>query len=140
MSNAHLSSNDTTAALLDGGATQRFAEDPRGETGAPRKAAVVGSGFGGLAAAIRLQAMGFQTTIFEARDKPGGRAYVYEDQGFTFDAGPTVITAPHCIEELFELVGRRRENYVELLPVSPFYRLRWQDGVEFDYVGDEQEL
>jgi phytoene desaturase len=105
-----------------------------------RNAAVVGSGFGGLAAAIRLQAMGFQTTVFEQRDKPGGRAYVYEDSGFTFDAGPTVITAPHCIDELFELAGRRREDYVELLPVSPFYRLRWNDGTEFDYVGGEAEL
>ncbi|MEL7500384.1 MAG: phytoene desaturase [Planctomycetota bacterium] len=105
-----------------------------------RNAAVVGSGFGGLAAAIRLQAMGFQTTIYEQRDKPGGRAYVYQDGGFTFDAGPTVITAPHCIDELFELAGRRREDYVELLPVSPFYRLRWNDGTEFDYVGDEAEL
>lgn len=105
-----------------------------------QKAAVVGSGFGGLAAAIRLQAMGFQTTVFEQRDKPGGRAYVYQDAGFTFDAGPTVITAPHCIDELFQLAGRKREDYVELLPVSPFYRLRWNDGTEFDYVGNEAEL
>ena len=58
------------------------------------RAAVIGSGFGGLAAAARLQALGARTTLFEARDRPGGRAYVYEDQGFTFDAGPTVFTAP----------------------------------------------
>ena len=103
-------------------------------------AAVVGSGFGGLAAAIRLQTRGIQTTIYEQRDKPGGRAYVYQDQGYTFDAGPTVITAPHCIDELFELSGRKREDYVTLLPVTPFYRLRWNDGVEFDYVGNESEL
>jgi len=64
------------------------------------KAAVIGSGFGGLALAIRLQSAGFETTIFEQRDKPGGRAYVYEDQGFTFDAGPTVITDPDCLREL----------------------------------------
>ncbi len=68
------------------------------------------------------------------------RAYVYRDQGFTFDAVPTVITAPHCLQELFELSGRRLEDYVRLLPVTPFYRLRWPDGVEFDYVGDEKEL
>lgn len=105
-----------------------------------RRAAVIGSGFGGLAAAIRLQAMGFETTCYEMRDKPGGRAYVYEDDGFTFDAGPTVITAPHCIDELFELAGRRREDYVDLIPVAPFYRLRWHDGTEFDYVGSEPEL
>ncbi len=104
------------------------------------KAAVIGSGFGGLAAAIRLQSMGMATTIYEMRDKPGGRAYVYEQDGFKFDAGPTVITAPHCLEELFELSGRRMEDYVELLPVRPFYRLRWQDGTQFDYVGDEEEL
>ena len=104
------------------------------------KAAVIGSGFGGLAAAIRLQAMGIETTCFESRDKPGGRAYVYEDEGFTFDAGPTVITAPNCLSELFDLAGKSMSDYVRLLPVSPFYRLRWSDGVEFDYVGNEHEL
>jgi len=107
---------------------------------AGRRAAVIGSGFGGLAAAIRLQSLGFQTTIYEQRDKPGGRAYVYEQDGFHFDGGPTVITAPHCLEELFALSGRRMEDYVTLLPVKPFYRLRWHDGAEFDYVGNEQEL
>ncbi len=105
-----------------------------------RRAAVIGSGFGGLAAAIRLQSMGFQTICYEAHDKPGGRAYVYEDQGFVFDAGPTVITAPHCLEELFELSGRRMSDYVRLLPVTPLYRLQWSDGVSFDYVADEQGL
>ncbi|MFM1903843.1 MAG: hypothetical protein RLZZ440_1743 [Planctomycetota bacterium] len=106
----------------------------------PRRAAVIGSGFGGLAAAIRLQAMGFDTVCYEAHDKPGGRAYVFEDQGFVFDAGPTVITAPHCLEELFELSGRRLSDYVRLLPVTPLYRLQWSDGVEFDYVADEPGL
>jgi phytoene desaturase len=105
-----------------------------------KRAAVVGSGFGGLAAAIRLQAAGIPTTIFEARERPGGRAYVYHDQGFTFDAGPTVITAPTCLEELFEVAGRRMSDYVTLLPVTPFYRLIWDDGTRFDYVGDEAEL
>jgi phytoene desaturase len=100
------------------------------------RAAVVGSGFGGLAAAIRLQAMGLRTVLFERRDKPGGRAYVYEDQGHVFDAGPTVITAPECLEELFALTGRPMKDFVELLPVSPFYRLQWEDGASFDYVGD----
>ncbi len=104
------------------------------------RGAVIGSGFGGLAAAIRLQAMGIQTTCFEGRDKPGGRAYVYNDSGFTFDAGPTVITAPHCIEELFTLAGRRMEDYLTLLPVTPLYRLQWTDGVVFDYVADEAGL
>lgn len=98
-----------------------------------KKAGVIGSGLGGLAAAIRLQSMGFDTTIFEKRDLPGGRAYVFKDKGFTFDAGPTVITAPHCLEELFELSGRKLSDYIELLPVEPFYRLKWEDGFVFDY-------
>ena len=106
----------------------------------PRRAAVIGSGFGGIAAAIRLQCAGIDTVIFEARDKPGGRAYVYEDKGFTFDGGPTVITAPHCIEELFQLAGRNMSDYVELLPVAPFYRLCWSDGDSFDYVGDSAQM
>jgi phytoene desaturase len=101
---------------------------------------VVGSGFGGLAAAIRLQAAGVQSVLFEARDKPGGRAYVYEQDGFTFDAGPTVITAPQCIEELFQLTGRNMADYVEMLPVTPFYRLSWSDGDELDYVGDSDAM
>ncbi|HYO95370.1 MAG TPA: phytoene desaturase [Polyangiaceae bacterium] len=107
---------------------------------APLRAAVIGSGFGGLAAAIRLQAMGFRTTVFEARDMAGGRAYVYRQDGYTFDAGPTVITAPECIDELFTLCGRRREDYVELLPVTPFYRLSWEDGESFDYTGSSEAM
>jgi phytoene desaturase len=106
----------------------------------PKKAAVIGSGFGGLAAAIRLQASGVRTTIFETRDQPGGRAYVYRDAGYTFDAGPTVITAPHCIEDLFTLAGRRMRDYVELMPVAPFYRLVWDDGDCFDYDGDSEHM
>ena len=107
------------------------------------RVAVIGSGFGGLAAAIRLQAAGLRTTLFEARDKPGGRAYVYEDAGFVFDAGPTVITAPGSLDELFEVAGKRREDYVEFLPVTPFYRLFWDDGTTLDYAaggGIEREI
>ncbi len=103
-------------------------------------AAVIGSGFGGLALAIRLQSAGIQTTLVEARDKPGGRAYVFEDDGFIFDAGPTVITDPTCLEKLFELSGRKLSDYVELMPVMPFYRLMWEDGTVFDYSNDEKEL
>ncbi|MEP7116022.1 MAG: phytoene desaturase [Acidobacteriota bacterium] len=102
--------------------------------------AVIGSGFGGLALAIRLQAAGHQTTLLEQRDKPGGRAYVYQDQGFTFDAGPTVITAPGCLEELFALAGERMSDHVDLLPVLPFYRLFWDDGHVFDYSNDLADL
>ena len=101
-----------------------------------KRAIVIGSGFGGLAAAIRLQTAGFQTQILEKRDLPGGRAYVYKQDGFTFDAGPTVITAPQCLEELFALSGRKMKDYVELRPVTPFYRLLWEDGSTFDYGGD----
>ena len=103
-------------------------------------AAVIGSGFGGLALAIRLQSAGIRTTLYEARDKPGGRAYVYEDEGFKFDAGPTVITAPEALDELWELSGRRRSDYVEFLPVAPFYRLCWEDGVTFDYADNQDDL
>ena len=98
-----------------------------------KKAGIIGGGLGGIAAAIRLQSLGFETTIFEKRDMPGGRAYVFRDNGFTFDAGPTVITAPHCLEELFELSGRKLSDYVELMKVEPFYRLMWEDGYKFDY-------
>jgi phytoene desaturase len=104
------------------------------------RVAVIGSGFGGLAAACRLQALGARTTLFEARDKPGGRAYVYTDAGYTFDAGPTVITAPECLEEVFVAGGKRLSDYVELLPVTPLYRLEWPEGVQFDYVRDEAAL
>ena len=111
------------------------AERPSGRT----NAAVIGSGFGGLAAAIRLQAAGVDTTIFEARDRPGGCAYVYEQDGFVFDQGPTVITAPNCLEELFTLAGRKMDDYVRLLPVHPMYRLSWEDGSVIDYdVSDGQ--
>lgn len=103
-----------------------------------KKAVVIGSGFGGLATAIRLQTAGFQTTILEKRDKPGGRAYVYKDKGFTFDAGPTVITAPECLEELWQLSGRKMSDDVELLPVQPFYRLLWEDGYVFDYTNTDE--
>ncbi|WP_295855627.1 phytoene desaturase [uncultured Xylophilus sp.] len=106
----------------------------------PRSAAVIGSGFGGLALAMRLQAAGIQTTVFESRDQAGGRAYVYRDQGFTFDAGPTVITDPSALEELFALSGRRLSDYVELLPVAPFYRLCWEDGMHVDYANDQAAL
>ena len=105
-----------------------------------KKAAVIGSGFGGLGAAIRLQSAGIQTILYEARDLPGGRAYVYEDEGFTFDAGPTVITAPHTLTDLFELSGRKLEDYIGLKEVQPMYRLIWSDGDRFDYVRDEATM
>jgi phytoene desaturase len=105
-----------------------------------KTAAVIGAGFGGLALAIRLQSAGIQTTVFEKRDKPGGRAYVYTDDGFTFDAGPTVITDPDCLEQLWTLTGRKLSDYVTLLPVKPFYQLCWEDGYRFDYANDQAEI
>jgi phytoene desaturase len=105
-----------------------------------RSAAVIGSGFGGLALAIRLQSAGVQTTVIEARDKPGGRAYFWEKDGHIFDAGPTVITDPNCLHELWALSGADMAADVELVPVSPFYRLSWPDGTSFDYLNDDAAL
>jgi phytoene desaturase len=105
-----------------------------------KTAAVIGSGFGGLALAIRLQSAGIDTTIFESRDKPGGRAYYWEKDGFTFDAGPTVITDPPCLKQLWELTGHDISEDVDLVPVMPFYRLNWPDGTNFDYSNDEESL
>jgi phytoene desaturase len=94
---------------------------------------VIGSGFGGLSAAIRLQAGGHQVTIVEKRDRAGGRAYVYQQQGFTFDGGPTIITVPHLIDELFALAGKKTRDYVKLVPLEPFYNVRFPDGSVFHY-------
>lgn len=105
-----------------------------------RSAIVIGAGFGGLALGIRLQSAGVETTIVEARDKPGGRAYVWEKDGFTFDAGPTVITDPACLQELWALTGRSMADDVTLAPVLPFYRLTWPDGTSFDYTNDDGVL
>ncbi len=105
-----------------------------------KSAIVIGAGFGGLALAIRLQSAGVQTTIVEARDKPGGRAYVWERGGHVFDAGPTVITDPDCLERLWKLSGQDIAQDVKLVPVKPFYRLSWPDGTVFDYSNDDEQL
>ena len=105
-----------------------------------KSAIVIGSGFGGLALAIRLQSAGVQTTIVEARDKPGGRAYYWERDGHVFDAGPTVITDPECLQRLWQLSGQDISRDVDLLPVTPFYALDWPDGTRFDYTNDDESL
>jgi phytoene desaturase len=105
-----------------------------------KRAVVIGAGFGGLALAIRLQSAGVQTTVVESRDRPGGRAYVWERDGFTFDAGPTVITDPDCLRELWALSGNEMMQDVTIVPVAPFYRLNWPDGTNFDYSNDEPQL
>lgn len=101
-------------------------------------AIVIGSGFGGLAAAIRLGARGYRVTVLEKLDAPGGRAYVYRQDGFTFDAGPTIITAPFLLEELWALCGRDMAEDIDLRLMAPFYRIRFEDGQNFDYYGDRE--
>jgi phytoene desaturase len=98
-----------------------------------KKIVVIGSGFGGLAAAIRLAAKGNDVHLFEKRDRLGGRAYQYHINGFKFDGGPTVITAPYIFDEIFEQAGKKREDYFQLIPLDPFYRIFHPDGRYFDY-------
>ena len=109
-------------------------------TRAKPHAVVIGSGFGGLAAAVRLGARGYRVTVLEKLDAPGGKAYVYRQDGFTFDAGPTIVTAPFLFEELWQLCGKRLSDDVELREVTPFYRIRYDDGETFDYSGDEAAM
>ena len=99
-------------------------------------AVVIGSGFGGLAAAVRLGARGYRVTVLEKLDGPGGRAYVRRCGGYTFDSGPTIITAPFLFEDLWTLSGRRMADDIDLRPVTPFYRIVFESGESFDYTGD----
>ncbi len=101
------------------------------------KVLVIGSGFGGLGAAIRLAAKGHVVEIIEKRDKPGGRAYVYELNGFKFDGGPTVITAPFMFDDIWQAAGKQREDYFQMVPCDPFYRIFDDQKMPFDYNGDE---
>jgi phytoene desaturase len=103
-------------------------------------AVIIGSGFGGLAAAVRLGARGYGVTVLEKLDAPGGRAYVLRQDGFTFDAGPTIVTAPFLLEELWELCGKRFADDVELKLMEPFYRIRFDNGELFDYSGDRERV
>jgi len=105
-----------------------------------KSAIVIGAGFGGLALAIRLQSAGVATTLVEARDRPGGCAYHWQKDGFTFDAGPTLLTDPDCLAELWRLTGHDMAQDVTLDPVSPFWRLNWPDGTQFDCSADETTL
>ena len=105
-----------------------------------KRACVIGAGFGGLALAIRLQSVGVQTTVIEARDQPGGQAHHWRKQGFTFDAGPTAVTDPGCLRELWDLSGRDMAEDVELMPIVPFYRLNWPDGTNLDCSNDRHAM
>ena len=104
------------------------------------RAVIIGSGFGGLAAAIRLSCKGYAVEVLEKLDGPGGRAYVHRQDGFTFDAGPTIITAPFLLEELWALCGRTFSDDVDLRLMAPFYRIRFSDGSHFDYSNDEASM
>ncbi len=103
------------------------------------EAIVVGGGFGGIAAALRLKARGYDVALYDRCARLGGRAQVFEREGFRHDAGPTVITAPFLFDELFSLFGRRREDYVDFVPLSPWYRFRFSDGACFDYGGTVED-
>lgn len=102
-------------------------------------AIVVGGGFGGIAAALRLRARGYDVAIYDRCSRLGGRAQVFERDGYRHDAGPTVITAPFLFDELFALFGRRREDYVDFVPLSPWYRFWFSDGATFDYGGSVED-
>lgn len=104
------------------------------------RAVVVGAGFGGLAAAVRLLVRGYDVTLVDRLDVPGGRARVFRQDGFTFDAGPTIVTAPFLFEELWALAGERMSDHVTLVPTDPYYRIRFDDGTFFDYRGDREKM
>src|ERR1700743_3120836 len=105
-----------------------------------RHAVVIGSGFGGVGGAVRLGAKGYRVTVLERLDAPGGRAYVHRQDGFVFDAGPTIGTAPFLFEELWALWGRRMSDDVALKPMKPFYKIRFLDGATFAYSGDRMAM
>lgn len=103
-------------------------------------AVVIGSGFGGLSLAIRLQAAGMQVTLLEKREKIGGRAYQLKDKGYVFDMGPSLITAPGVVDSVFQAAGKRFADYVDLIPLDPYYRVFFHDGTHIDYVGDPERM
>jgi len=99
----------------------------------PGHALVIGAGFAGIAMALRLRAQGYEVTLLERLDSIGGRAQVFERNGYKHDAGPTVITAPFLFEELFELFDEKLQDHLEFVPLDPFYRFHFADGSQFDY-------
>ena len=103
------------------------------------KATVIGGGFGGMAAALRLRARGYDVSLLDRCSRLGGRAQVFERDGYRHDAGPTVITAPFLFDELFELFGKRREDYLNFIPLDIWYRFHFHDGREFDYGGTVED-
>ena len=101
---------------------------------------VIGSGFGGIAAALRLRAKNHSVTLIEKHQELGGRARVFKKNGFIYDGGPTVITAPYLIYELFELFNKDPKNYIDIKPLKTWYRFIFDDGSKFDYSGNENEM
>jgi len=121
--------------------TINSSSSPTGRQRSERKQAVViGSGFGGLALAIRLQSAGLDVTVLEKREKIGGRAYQIKDRGYVFDMGPSLITAPQIIDSVFKAAGRRLQDYVDLVPLDPYYRVYFHDGTHLDYMGDTDRM
>ena len=102
-----------------------------------KKVIVVGSGFGGLASALRLRAKGYDVTLVEKHPDLGGRARVFKKGSFIYHGGPTVITAPYLFEELFSLFNKKISDYVKIVPLSLWYRFVFNDGRTFDYSGHE---
>jgi len=100
------------------------------------KVTIIGSGFGGLSLAIRLQSRGFNVTIFEKNAKVGGHAYQLKKNGYTFDMGPSLVTAPDIIQKVFESAGRKMEDYLDLVYLDPFYRIYFHDKTFIDYNAD----
>ncbi len=101
---------------------------------------VIGSGFGGIAAALRLRAKGHEVTLIEKHPDLGGRARVFKKNGFTYDGGPTVITAPYLINELFELFKKNPKDYIKLSPLKIWYQFVFEDNSKFNYSGNEIEM
>ena len=104
------------------------------------KSVIVVSGFGGLSAALRLRAKGYDVTLVEKHKDLGGRARVFEKNGFKFDAGPTVITAPYLIDELFQLFGKKAEDYLNIKPLQTWYQFVFEDGYKFNYSGNDEDM
>ena len=104
-----------------------------------KKIIVIGSGFGGIAAALRMRAKKYQVTLLEKHPDLGGRARVFKKDGFTYDGGPTVITAPYLFEELFSLFDKKISDYVKIVPLDLWYRFVFEDKTSFDYSGDEKK-
>jgi phytoene desaturase len=105
-----------------------------------KKIVVIGSGFGGLAVAIRLQSRGYEVTIMEKNQMVGGHAYQFKKNGYTFDMGPSLVTAPDIIQKVFQVAGKKMENYLDLIALDPFYRIYFHDGSFLDYTGDSERM